>query len=127
MNYEAIYPYQFSIVLIIQNEASYLEEWMEYHRMLGAEHFYIYDNKSTDELKEFLTEYIDQGIVTYQYWTGGQMEAYQYAVDHYKFESKYIAIIDVDEFLIPTDKAASPLLEEIVDGVFSEHREKMKF
>lgn len=127
MYYEGTYRYRFSIVLIIQNEASYLEEWMEYHRMLGAEHFYIYDNKSTDELREFLTEYIEQGIVTYQYWIGGQMEAYQHAVNHYKFESKYIAVIDVDEFLVPTDKASSPLLEEIVDGVFSEHRERMKF
>lgn len=125
--YGGTYPYRFSIVLIIQNEASYLEEWMEYHRMLGTEHFYIYDNKSTDDLKKFLTEYIEQGIVTYQYWTGGQPEAYQHAVDHYKFESKYIAVIDVDEFLVPTDEAGSQLLEEIVDGILSEHRERMKY
>lgn len=125
--YGAIYPYRFSIVLIIQNEASYLEEWMEYHRMLGTEHFYIYDNKSTDDLKEFLTEYIEQGIVTYQYWTGGQSEAYQHAVDHYKFESKYIAVIDVDEFLVPADEVGSQLLEGIVDGILSEHRERMKY
>jgi len=123
--YLSTYLYQLSVVLIIQNEASYMEEWMEYHRMLGVEHFYIYDNKSTDNLREFLAQYIEQGIVTYQYWTEGQSEAYQHAVDHYKFESKYMAIIDVDEFLIPS-AIYKESLTGILDEILAEHRERMK-
>ncbi|MDE6603086.1 MAG: glycosyltransferase family 92 protein [Lachnospiraceae bacterium] len=125
--YEGTYSYRISIVLIIQNEASYMREWMEYHRMLGIEHFYIYDNKSTDDLREFLTEYIEQGIVTYQYWPDGQSEAYQHAVDHYKFESKYMAVIDVDEFLVPADHSKEDYLAGIVDGILAEHRKNMKY
>ncbi len=124
--FEGTYLYGLSIVLIIQNEASYLREWMEYHRMLGVDHFYIYDNESTDDLREFLTEYIEQDTVTYQYWTDGQSEAYQHAVDHYKFESKYMAIIDVDEFLVPVDSPADELLMGMLDGILDGHRERMK-
>lgn len=124
--FEGTYSHLLSIVLIIQNEVSYLKEWMEYHRMLGVEHFYIYDNKSTDDLQKFLAKYIEQGIVTCQYWTDGQSEAYQHAVDHYRFESKYMAIIDVDEFLVPTDNSEKDSLAGIVDGILAGHRERMK-
>lgn len=124
--YAGTYLYQLSIVLIIKDEASYMKEWMEYHRMLGVEHFYIYDNRSTDNLQEFLTEYIEQDIVTYQYWTDSQSEAYQHAVDNYKFESKYMAIIDVDEFLVPVDSSAGDSLVEIMDGIIAEHWERMR-
>jgi len=30
-----------SIVAIVRNEGTYIKEWIEYHRMLGVEHFYI--------------------------------------------------------------------------------------
>ena len=31
-------------VLIIKNEGPYLREWLEYHKFIGFEHFFIYDN-----------------------------------------------------------------------------------
>ena len=30
--------------LWVKNEASYLEEWLEFHILQGFEKFYIYDN-----------------------------------------------------------------------------------
>lgn len=124
--YAGSYLHQFSIVLIIQNEASYMKEWIEYHRMLGVDHFYIYDNKSTDDLREFLAEYISQGIVTYEYWTDGQSEAYQHAVDHYKLESKYMAFIDVDEFLVPVDSPDDVKLAYFLDDIVNTYRKSMR-
>ena len=29
---------------MLRDEADALVEWIEYHRLLGVEHFYIYDN-----------------------------------------------------------------------------------
>ena len=45
-----------------------LPQWLEYHRMVGVEHFYIYDNNSTDALLPRLRRYMDAGIVTYIWW-----------------------------------------------------------
>jgi hypothetical protein len=36
--------------------------------MLGIEHFYVYDNNSTDGLLPRLRRYMDAGIVTYIWW-----------------------------------------------------------
>ena len=46
------YKYEVAICLIFKNEAAYLKEWIEYHRLLGVERFYFYDNESNDNTKE---------------------------------------------------------------------------
>ena len=33
------YDYEFAICTIFKNNASYLKEWIEFHRMMGVEHF----------------------------------------------------------------------------------------
>lgn len=55
-----------------------LLDWIEHHRLIGVEHFYIYDNNSTDlysdtlssgwSLGEILNLYIQAGIVTVIEW-----------------------------------------------------------
>ncbi|GMO23401.1 MAG: hypothetical protein Ta2B_02600 [Termitinemataceae bacterium] len=42
---------ELSIVAIVKNEASYIKEWIEYHRLVGVDRFYIYDDNSTDNLR----------------------------------------------------------------------------
>ena len=43
-------------------------QWIEYHRLLGVEHFYIYDNNSEDAILARLQGYMDAGVVTYIHW-----------------------------------------------------------
>jgi len=43
-------------------------QWIEYHRLLGVEHFYIYDNNSEDTILARLQAYMDAGVVTYIHW-----------------------------------------------------------
>jgi hypothetical protein len=45
-----------------------LRQWIEYHRLLGVEHFYIYDNGSEDAILPRLHRYMAAGIVTYILW-----------------------------------------------------------
>lgn len=59
------FPYYLSVVLIVKNASRYIEEWINYHRIVGVEKFYIYDNESNDNLKEVLKPYIKSGIVEY--------------------------------------------------------------
>ena len=44
--------YNVSICAIFKNEALYLKEWIEFHRIVGIEHFYMYNNNSEDNFRE---------------------------------------------------------------------------
>ncbi len=102
-----------SIVTIMRNEAPYVKEWIEYHRLVGVSRFYIYDNESTDNLKEILQPYIEQGIVVYKYFPGKkadgiQAASYRDCISLYKNYTKWLAIIDADEFIVPVKKKTIP-------------------
>src|SRR5919108_3802620 len=47
---------------IYRDEAPYLSEWIEFHRLVGFERFYLYDNLSSDHHREVLAPYVDEGI-----------------------------------------------------------------
>lgn len=68
------------------------------------EKFYIYDNESTDNTREILQSYIDDGTVEYTYWSGlaQQGPAYDNSLAQHKYETKWMAFIDIDEFIVPT-------------------------
>lgn len=107
--------YELSILAIFKNEAPYLKEWIEFHKIQGVEHFYLYNNNSTDEYLEVLEPYILDAEVTlvdwdvnYQpatkftekvEWELVQRNAYQNGLDLYGEETKWMAVIDIDEFL----------------------------
>ena len=39
---------------IFRDEAPYLAEWIAFHRLVGVEHFFLYDNGSTDDPRAVL-------------------------------------------------------------------------
>ncbi|MBD5405699.1 glycosyltransferase family 92 protein [bacterium] len=99
-----------TLTAICKNEAPYLPEWIEYHKMLGVEKFYIYDNESTDNTKEVLKSYIADGTVEYTYWEGKAQQGITYddSVAKHKYETKWMAFIDIDEFIVPLSKETIP-------------------
>lgn len=99
-----------SITAILYNEAPYIKEWIEYHKMLGVERFYLYDNGSDDNVKEILKPYIDEGLVCYHYAPGFVMQnkVYRDAIYKYKNQTRWMAIIDLDEFIFPVEKKTIP-------------------
>lgn len=96
------YKNYLSATCIIKNEAEYMPEWLEYHLLVGFEKFYVYDNESTDNIKQILQPYIDSGIVEYTYWPGVamQMPAYRDCIEKHKDETFWLAVIDIDEFIV---------------------------
>lgn len=99
-----------SIAAILKNEAPYIKEWIEFHKLVGVERFYLYDNESTDKVKEILAPYIEDGTVVYTYVKGTvkQMPVYQDAVYHYKYSTRWMAFLDLDEYLFPVEKESLP-------------------
>jgi hypothetical protein len=95
---------------IYQNEAPYLREWVEFHRLVGVERFFLYDHESTDNHREVLAPYVDDGTVLIHDWPvqPGQKEAYDHCIAKHGHESRWIAFIDVDEFLFSPNGEAVP-------------------
>lgn len=115
----AEYRYQLSICAIFQNEAPYLKEWLEYHRLLGVEHFFLINHLSQDHFQEVLEPYIQEGIVelknekrkadTIQTFNPLQCNHYTECIKNARGISKWVAFIDIDEFILPMEK--KPLLD----------------
>lgn len=95
--------YNVSICAIFKNEAPYLKEWLEFHHLVGVEHFYLYNNNSEDDYLSVLHPYIDRGWVTLVQWPYNQkqMESYQDCIAKYASETKWLGFIDLDEFVVP--------------------------
>ncbi|HSX03810.1 MAG TPA: glycosyltransferase family 92 protein [Rhabdochlamydiaceae bacterium] len=114
--------YRYSLVLcaIFKNEAPFFKEWIEYHKMLGVEHFRLYNNGSTDNSLEVLDPYIRNGDVTIVNWPSNhkvrnysfvfatQWPAIRDALVHYTGVAKWLAIIDTDEFIVPLQHSNIP-------------------
>jgi hypothetical protein len=108
------YPYQLSICAIFQNEAPYLKEWIEFHRLQGVEHFYLYNHCSTDHYQQVLRPYIQSGIVELQHkkvqarpikeFNALQCRCYTECLKKATGQSKWIAFLDIDEYLCPTQE-----------------------
>jgi SAM-dependent methyltransferase len=94
----------------VRAEAPYLLEWIAYHRVLGVHNFYLGDNGGDDGTTELLQKLHRSGIVVRADWLGQKYfhlaflrQAIEYASPH----AGGLFLIDVDEFLRPTDGATS--------------------
>lgn len=106
--------YHISLCIMFKDEAPYLREWIEYHRMIGVDHFYMYDNNSSDGYEEVLASYREEEIVTLIPWTRqhAQVEGYEDCIRRFQSESDWIGFIDVDEFLVPMEEdSLTPILD----------------
>jgi hypothetical protein len=102
--------------LAYRNEASYLREWIEFHRLVGVERFFLYNHTSTDDHREALAPYLDDGLVTLEDWPdvpGPQTDMYNHCLEHRRNDARWIAFIDIDEFLFsPAGRPLPELLAE---------------
>ena len=103
--------YYLAVCAIAKNEGPYFQEWIEWHRKQGVEKFYIYDNESTDCTKEVLAPYVESGVVEYTYFPGyrRQLAAYDDCLDKHRLAARWIAFIDLDEFIVPIQDKTIPV------------------
>lgn len=107
----AHYKYELAACAMFQNEAEWIKEWIEYHKLVGVQHFYLFDNGSTDNFLSVLFPYILTGEVElYQFPIVGQNQQDYLVIQKHlinqsiqmaKNKAKWLAIIDLDEFIVP--------------------------
>ena len=113
--------YYLAVCAIAKNEGPYIREWIEWHRKQGVEKFYIYDNESTDNTKEVLAPYIESGLVDYTFFPGRkkQLAAYDDCFERHRLESRWLAVIDLDEFIVPVRDGSIPEFLHRMEGFSS--------
>lgn len=103
---------------IFRNEARYLAEWAAFHLAVGVEHLFLYNNLSEDRYAEELEPFVAEGTVTLTEWPvyPGQNEAYDDCVERTRGAWRWVAFIDLDEFLFsPTMRPVPELLASFED------------
>lgn len=104
--------YQLVICAVFRDEDFFLKEWIEFHKLVGVEHFYLYNNLSKDNYLQILSPYIEAGEVdlfdvpietTSQQDNlySLQLPVYRHALNIVKKTAQWAAFIDLDEFLFP--------------------------
>ena len=101
---------ELAIGAIMKDEGPYLKEWLDFHILVGVTKFYLYDNGSTDNTTEILKPYIKHGIVEYHYFPGQRMQlpAYLDIINNHSNDTRWLALIDLDEFLVPVNHETIP-------------------
>lgn len=94
-----------AVCSVFKDEGPNLLEWIAYHRSLGIDHFFLYDNESTDggpsiiqtdPLKNYVT-------VIPMPPRPAQWRAYKHFIDNYASNWDWAAFIDLDEFIHPIE------------------------
>jgi hypothetical protein len=100
-------PSPVCVVAIVRDELPFLDEWLAYHRLLGIGHFVLYDDDPALPLREFTQPHRDYVTVVDWYGKSGtlpgrnrQTKAYVHSLDGVRSRFKWVAFIDIDEFIV---------------------------
>src|SRR5437016_5538307 len=99
-----------SLCALYRDQAPYLREWIEFHRLVGVERFYLYDNFSADGHRAVLAPYVEDGTVVLTDWphpykdeeageARGDAKAFNHCLEEHGENSRWFALLDVDDFL----------------------------
>ncbi len=110
-----------SMCSMYKDHARYLREWIEFHRLVGVERFFLYDNESSDDHQQVLAPYVERGIVQVHDWPTppsvergvpwGIIGAFDDCIKRHRDDSRWIGFIDTDEFMFsPTGRSLPDVL-----------------
>lgn len=108
-----------SICAVFKEETQWLKEWLEWHLLVGIEHFYLFLHDTGEEQEiviQKLNYYSDKEITYipfHNYQSGDfQIVAYDTCLKNYGNQTKWLGFIDLDEFVFPVDPSLT--LSEIL-------------
>jgi hypothetical protein len=101
----------------IKDEARYLPEYLEFHLLQGFDYFIFYDNKSTDNTKEVLASYIDEGLVELREYpphitTRNNFWLMSHLIDELKGKTEWLHFHAIDERIFNPNGEPLPLILE---------------
>lgn len=150
------FPYQFTVCISVMfnyENVLNLVEAMEMFRLLGAQRVVIYQTNCDSDVQKVLDYYVEQGFVEVIPWTikkhievsngwikhisggelhyYGQIPALNDCVYRYMYQSRYVALHDMDELILPigmkTWMEMLPKLEKAYGDTFGFEFENNQF
>ena len=94
--------YTLSIGALFKNEAHSIQEWLEHYLSRGVEHFYLINDKSTDNFMEKIEKYIDKISLfnaDFTNYVGRQKDMYNTYILPKLKETKWLLMVDLDEYM----------------------------
>lgn len=106
------------VCAIFKNESHHLEEWLEFHSLMGVEHFFLYNDCSTDDFMTVLQPWINNGRVTLRPSKSRKQKAiYNHCLRNGGTRCRWVAFIDLDEFLFSPEGTTLPIAMERYESV----------
>jgi len=103
------------IVAVAKDEQQYIEEWITHHLNIGFEEIYLFDNMSiipiADIIRELPQNIQDKVIVELIDTIEPQNHAYIKGTEYYIGKAQWVAVIDLDEFIITSYSSIQKLLQ----------------
>lgn len=106
---------------MIKNKNKELIEWIEYHLLIGIEHFYLYNNLGDDHVELFLRSYLNRGLVTIvqwpflplpkEHWNMIQSASMNHMLKNFGPFNRWVGYFDVDEYFFINET----FFESIID------------
>lgn len=82
-----------------KNFPEYIPEWIAYHRRIGVDYVFIYDNQGVRNLSEIYQDATDVEIVNWP-WKRSQIQAQNHFLLTGRRRCEWALLIDVDEYLM---------------------------
>ena len=122
--------YYSSVLAVFKNESHIIEEWIEHYKSIGIEKIYLLNDLSTDDFLSKIQKYIDSKFVELKnvavedndkqmVWR--QRHLYNKYYGKILSETKWVAVLDLDEFLYsPINKNINEILKKYDNSSFQE-------
>ncbi|XP_038066274.1 uncharacterized protein LOC119736304 [Patiria miniata] len=125
--------YKLAICTMVKNADSFIPEWLTFHRYVGVEHVFIYDNEQVEKsnLTRTLNDFIDEGFVTVIPWAHSVSPYKTYlevqiahendCIWRHKHDVDWMIKIDVDEYIQPMDANRTHVITDYLSESIFDH------
>lgn len=114
--------YNLCMVTMIKAYTNLIDDWVEYHRKLGVDMFYIYDNDAEENLEVRYKERSDIEVI-YWPWRQSQVQCFNHFSVASVHRCKYAAYFDVDEYIFIGIHSLSN--NQVREGILKEYLRRL--
>ncbi len=117
MSSKELYKYNFVVCGVFKNESHILSEWIQHYLVRGVDHIYLVNDNSTDSYDTIIKQFshkvtVFNNDIIYNN-VGRQIKIYDKYFHPLLNETKWMTILDLDEFLYsPTNETFTDILSK---------------